>query len=93
MKEARVIDLLANLERQGIARVQSFLGTTQEVLIEDDKGGGLFRGKTRHGFRVRIRDSQAKLGDLIQVKVTGHHSRELHAERLITFPSQKHLVS
>jgi tRNA-2-methylthio-N6-dimethylallyladenosine synthase len=93
IKESRVTNLLDTLERQGIARVKSFVGTTQEVLIEDNKGGGLFRGKTRHGYRVRLTDATLKLGDLVQVKVTGHHSRELHGERLNTSPSQKHLVS
>lgn len=82
-KEDRVNQLLAIVDNKGTEKVKRLIGTTQEVLIENDKGGGLVRGKTRTAWRVRLQDSSLKPGDLIQARITATHSRELHGERLI----------
>ncbi len=82
VKENRVNELLRLTDSQGVARAARLAGTVQEMLVEDDKGGGVFRGKTRGAWRVRVQDSSLKLGAIIPVRITATHSRELHAERL-----------
>lgn len=79
-KERRVNRLLELVDAKGAEKVKSLVGTMQDVLIEDDKGDDLFRGKTRTAWRVRLRHPSLKVGDLVQVKITGTHSRELHGE-------------
>lgn len=81
-KEARVNRLLEIVDGKGAEKVKKLVGTVQEVLVEDDKGGGMVRGKTRTAWRVRIKNSSLKPGDLVQARITGTHSRELHGELL-----------
>ena len=80
VKEQRVNQLLELVDSKGTHKVKSLIGTTQEVLIENDKGEGLFRGKTRTAWRVRIKNDSLKVGQLVPALITGTHSRELHGE-------------
>ncbi len=80
IKEERVNRLLALTDGNGTRKAQSFIGTEQTVLIEDDKGGGVFRGKTRNAWRMRIKNENLKIGDMVRVRVTSTHSRELHGD-------------
>ncbi|MCG3206026.1 MAG: tRNA-2-methylthio-N(6)-dimethylallyladenosine synthase [Elusimicrobia bacterium] len=80
IKEARVNELLALTDSQGTGKAAKLIGTVQEILVEDDKGDGVFRGKTRGAWRARLKSENLKLGDLVQARITGTHSRELHAE-------------
>lgn len=82
-KERRVNELLALTDNQGAEKAKSLIGSVQEVLIEQDKGEGLVRGKTSGAWRVRIQDASLKMGDTVQVKITGTHSRELHGTVII----------
>jgi len=80
IKEKRVNDLLALTDEQGRSSVEKLLKTEQEILIEDDKGNGLFRGKTRGAWRARLKCKDIRLGQFVKARVTDTHSRELHAE-------------
>lgn len=85
LKEERVNRLLEITEAQGQKKAAALIGSTQEILIEDDKGEGVFRGKTRGAWRARLRQTAAtpgtlRLGTLIKARITDTHSRELHAE-------------
>jgi tRNA-2-methylthio-N6-dimethylallyladenosine synthase len=82
-KEKRVNELLALTERIGREQAGALVGTVQEILLEDAKGNGLFRGKTRSSWRARLNAGSLQLGQLIQARVTGSHSRELHVEPLV----------
>lgn len=79
-KEKRLNILLEKTERLGAEKAKALVGTAQEALIEDDKGEGIFRGKTRQSWRVRIKNPALKLGQLVKIRITNHHSRELHAD-------------
>jgi tRNA-2-methylthio-N6-dimethylallyladenosine synthase len=83
IKESRVNLLLEGTEAQGRAKAQQLIGTHQEVLIEEDKGNGWVRGKTRGAWRVRLKDSGLRPGDTVTARITETHSRELHAEAVI----------
>jgi tRNA-2-methylthio-N6-dimethylallyladenosine synthase len=80
IKESRVNQLLSLTDNQGTEKAKAFIGTSQEILLEEDKGDGLLRGKTRGAWRVRISDPSLRVGQLIQGRITNTHSRELHAE-------------
>jgi tRNA-2-methylthio-N6-dimethylallyladenosine synthase len=80
VKEARVNTLLELTDAQGTAKAASMVGSIQEVLIEQDKGGGLVRGKTRGGWRVRLQDTSLQIGRTVEARITATHSRELHGE-------------
>jgi tRNA-2-methylthio-N6-dimethylallyladenosine synthase len=80
IKEERVNRLLALTDGNGTRKAQSFIGSEQTVLIEDDKGDGVFRGKTRNAWRMRIKNPNLKIGDLVRVRVSSTHSRELHGD-------------
>jgi tRNA-2-methylthio-N6-dimethylallyladenosine synthase len=80
VKEARVNKLLALTDGNGTRKAQAFIGSEQMVLIEDDKGGGVFRGKTRNAWRMRIKNENLKVGDIVRVRVSSTHSRELHGD-------------
>ncbi len=80
VKEERVNELLALTDAQGTAKAAALIGTEQEVLLEQEKGNAVMRGKTRGAWRVRVKSDSLKLGETINVKITGTHSRELHAE-------------
>ncbi len=73
-------ELLALVDNQSAERVKNLIGTTQEILIEDDKGGGTVRGKTRTAWRTRLKNTSLKPGDIVSATITGTHSRELHAD-------------
>ncbi len=80
VKEERVNRLLALTDGNGTRKARSLIGSEQTVLIEDDKGGGVFRGKTRNAWRLRIKNENLKIGDMVRVRVSSTHSRELHGE-------------
>ncbi|MFN0117000.1 MAG: tRNA (N6-isopentenyl adenosine(37)-C2)-methylthiotransferase MiaB [Elusimicrobiota bacterium] len=79
-KERRVNLLLELTDSQGQANAKKLIGSVQEVLIEEDKGDGVFRGKTRGAWRMRIKNPTLKPGDIVQAKVIDTYSRELHGE-------------
>jgi tRNA-2-methylthio-N6-dimethylallyladenosine synthase len=81
-KEERINHLLDLTEAQGRLKARNLIGTTQEVLIEEDKGNNLFRGKTRGAWRIRIENPTLQPGQTVWAKVTNTHSRELHGELL-----------
>jgi len=78
VKEDRLARLLEMSELLGKNRAQEMVGTTQEVLVEEDKGDGVVRGSTRNAWKIKIRSAHLKPGHVIHAKVTDHHSRELH---------------
>ncbi len=80
VKEARVNELLAITDNLGREQAEKLIGSVQEILLEDDKGEGLFRGKTRSSWRARLTSSSLKIGQLVKARVVSTHSRELHAE-------------
>jgi tRNA-2-methylthio-N6-dimethylallyladenosine synthase len=80
VKEARVNELLLLTDNQGREQAEKLIGSVQEILLEDDKGDGLFRGKTRSSWRARLQSPSLKLGQLVKARITSTHSRELHAE-------------
>lgn len=83
IKEDRVNRILAVTDSQGTEKAKSLIGTEQEILIEDDKGEGVFRGKTRTAWRARLADPALRIGDLVRARIVRTHSRELHAERVL----------
>ncbi len=80
VKEARVNELLALTDTQGTEKAARLVGSVQSVLLEDDKGENVFRGKTRGAWRVRVKSDLVKIGQTVDVRITGTHSRELHGE-------------
>ncbi len=80
VKEARVNALLALTETQGIAKAKALVGSRQEVLMTEQKGTDVFRGRARSSWRVRVKDARVQLGGVYPVQITAHHSRELHGE-------------
>lgn len=80
VKEARVNELLALTDAQGTRKANGLIGTVQEVLLEEDKGNGILRGKTRQGSRLRLSGEGLFVGQMVQARVTATHSRELHGE-------------
>ncbi len=80
VKQDRLNALLDLTNKKGTEKARALLHSVQEVLIEDDKGEGLFRGKTRGAWRARIKNQHLKCGQIVKVKITGTHSRELHGE-------------
>jgi tRNA-2-methylthio-N6-dimethylallyladenosine synthase len=84
VKEARVNELLTLTDNQGREQAEKLIGSVQEILLEDDKGEGLFRGKTRSSWRARLTGQELKLGQLVKARITSTHSRELHAEPLLS---------
>lgn len=83
VKEERIGRLLERVEKQGQIVAQTLVGSTQEMLVEEDKGDGVFRGMTRGSWKVRVKDAGFSVGTLAKVKITGTHSRELHAEPIL----------
>jgi tRNA-2-methylthio-N6-dimethylallyladenosine synthase len=82
VKNERVNRVLEITEVQGIKRVESLIGSTQEVLLDEIPKKGVFRGRTRSSFRARVEAPDLKLGQSVSVQVVGHHLRELHATPL-----------
>jgi tRNA-2-methylthio-N6-dimethylallyladenosine synthase len=80
VKEARVNELLALTDNQGRVQAEKLIGSVQEILLEDDKGDGLFRGKTRSSWRARLKHPSIKIGQFVKARIVSTHSRELHAE-------------
>lgn len=80
LKESRVNELLLLTDGQGTQKASALIGSVQEILIEVDKGNNVFRGKTRGAWRARLTSDQVKVGDTVKARITGTHSRELHAE-------------
>jgi len=80
VKEERVNRLLALTDTAGTRKAAAMVGESMEVLIENDKGNQLFRGRTRTGWRVRIQHPGLRVGDTVIAQIIGHHSRELHGQ-------------
>jgi tRNA-2-methylthio-N6-dimethylallyladenosine synthase len=80
VKERRVNELLDRTDAQGRAHAEALVGTTQEVLIEEDKGELGWRGKTRGAWQIRLPRNAGTLGQTVRVRVTSSYSRELRGE-------------
>jgi len=91
VKEERLGRLLNVVESFGQIKAKAFIGSEQEVLIEEELSPGVFRGKTRGAWKVRFHEANLTPGDIITAHITGTHSRELHGEgvksQLETFQS------
>jgi tRNA-2-methylthio-N6-dimethylallyladenosine synthase len=85
IKEARNHRLLALLRESSLARNESLMGTTQEVLVEGkSKRGELYQGKTR-GYRNCLFPANERLvGELVQVKVNRTTQSSLYGDLVLT---------
>jgi tRNA-2-methylthio-N6-dimethylallyladenosine synthase len=84
VKEARVNELLDVSDAQGRAQALALVGTTQEVLVEEDKGEAGWRGKTRGAWQIRLPREGVSLGSTIKAVVESAYSRELRGKLLLT---------
>jgi tRNA-2-methylthio-N6-dimethylallyladenosine synthase len=71
VKDARDKLLLAHLEQFSLARNQTLIGTTQEVLVEGParKGEGIQMGRTRTNRKILFPGTPAMVGNLLQIKI------------------------
>jgi tRNA-2-methylthio-N6-dimethylallyladenosine synthase len=66
--------LLKLVQTRGHIRSSRFLGTTQEVLIEDEsRDAGILTGRTEHNLLVHFPGSRDQIGTFAQVKLTESH--------------------
>jgi len=80
VKESRVNDLLTLTDEMGGRKAARLIGTVQDVLLEEDKGGGILRGKTPGAWRLRLSGEGLRVGQTVRARVIGTHARELHGE-------------
>ena len=76
----RVIALQARIDREQLA---GYVGSTQELLIDGvhPKQPGTVHGRT-DGFRpVSVVDPELKVGDMVEVRITGYRGHWLEGER------------
>ena len=85
-KEARNQILLDILSRSSLARNQSLVGTTQEVLLESKakRGDNKFIGRTRGYRKVIVSASERLIGELVDVHVTNVTVSSLSGELVIS---------
>lgn len=85
-KEARNQVLLDILSRSSLARNQSLVGTTQEVLLEGKakRGDTMFIGRTRGYRKVIVPASERLVGELVDVRITDVTVSSLNGELIIT---------
>ena len=86
IKEERNQVLLDILGRSSLARNQSLLGTTQEVLLEGKakRGENMFIGRTRGYRKVIVPASERLVGELVNVCITDATVSSLNGELIIT---------
>ena len=85
-KEARNQILLNILSRSSLARNQSLVGTTQEVLLEGKakRGDNMFIGRTRGYRKVIVSASERLIGELVDVHITDATVSSLSGELVIS---------
>ena len=85
-KEARNQVLLDILGRSSLARNQSLVGTTQEVLLEGKakRGDNMFIGRTRGYRKVIVPASERLVGELVDVRITDATVSSLNGELILT---------
>jgi tRNA-2-methylthio-N6-dimethylallyladenosine synthase len=85
-KEERNQVLLDILSRSSLARNQSLVGTTQEVLLEGKakRGDTMFIGRTRGYRKVIVPASERLVGELVDVRITDVTVSSLNGELIIT---------
>ena len=85
-KEERNQILLDILGRSSLARNQSLVGTTQEVLLEGKakRGDDMFIGRTRGHRKVIVPASERLVGQLVDVHITDATVSSLNGELIIT---------
>ena len=85
-KEARNQILLDILSHSSLARNQSLVGTTQEVLLEGKakRGENMFIGRTRGYRKVIVSASERLIGELVDVHITDATVSSLSGELVIS---------
>lgn len=85
-KEERNQILLDILGRSSLARNQSLVGTTQEVLLEGKakRGENMFIGRTRGFRKVIVPASERLIGELVQVQITDASVSSLNGELILS---------
>ena len=85
-KEERNQILLDILGRSSLARNQSLVGTTEEVLLEGKakRGENMFIGRTRGHRKVIVPASERLVGQLVDVHITDATVSSLNGELIIT---------
>ena len=85
-KEARNQILLDILSHSSLARNQSLVGTTQEVLLEGKakRGENMFIGRTRGYRKVIVSASERLIGELVDVHITYATVSSLSGELVIS---------
>ena len=85
-KEERNQVLLDILGRSSLARNQSLVGTTQEVLLEGKakRGDNMFIGRTRGYRKVNVPASERLVGELVDVHITNASVSSLNGELILT---------
>lgn len=85
VKEARNHRLLDLLAKSSLARNESLVGTTQEVLIEGKaKRGELFQGKTRGYRNCLLPASDRLVGEIVQMKVNRATQSSLYGDLILS---------
>ena len=84
-KEERNQVLLDILGRSSLARNQSLVGTTQEVLLEGKakRGENMFIGRTRGYRKVIVPASERLVGELVDVQITDATVSSLNGELIL----------
>lgn len=85
-KEERNQVLLDILGSSSLARNQSLVGTTQEVLLEGKakRGDNMFIGRTRGYRKVIVPASERLVGELVDVRITDATVSSLNGELILT---------
>ena len=85
-KETRNQILLDILSHSSLARNQSLVGTTQEVLLEGKakRGENMFIGRTRGYRKVIVSASERLIGELVDVHITDATVSSLSGELVIS---------
>ena len=85
-KEKRNQVLLDILGHSSLARNQSLVGTTQEVLLEGKakRGDNMFIGRTRGYRKVIVPASGRLIGELVDVRITDATVSSLNGELILT---------
>ncbi len=85
IKEARNQILLSDLAKQSMDYHNSFIGTTQEVLVEGraKRGENLFMGRTRTHRKVIFEADEAKIATLQNVKIDSATVTALEGEIIV----------
>lgn len=86
LKEERNQKLLNILSASSLARNQSLIGSTQEVLLESPakRGEGIFVGRTRGYRKVIVPANERLIGELISVQIKEATTSTLTGELIIT---------